>query len=270
MGTVQNVFSRNEIKFIVDQAQYKALTDFLKAYTHEDTYGRYTVGNTYFDTPDHMLVRRSLEKPVYKEKLRVRCYTVPDKDTDVFVELKKKFKGVVYKRRVVMTMEEAGAYLISGKKPSGSDQILSEIDWFLNLYHPKPYMYLAYDRIAFTGKKDPTLRITFDSNIRWRTCDTDLSCGTWGKKLLDDGLHVLEIKICGCMPLWLADKLSELGVFKTSFSKYGRCFLKEMAESAGIEREDGAPGKIIDIADARGFVPNALCEEDDGRKTIHA
>ena len=131
MSAVQNVFKRYEMKFLIDNEQFVSLTEFLKNYTCEDEYGRYTVGNTYYDTPEYDLIRRSLEKPVYKEKLRTRCYTVPDNDTKVFVELKKKYKGVVFKRRTVMTMDEARAYLHHGEKPSEHDQILNEIDWFL-------------------------------------------------------------------------------------------------------------------------------------------
>jgi hypothetical protein len=260
MNPVQNVFSRREMKYVLDGAQYEALTDFLRGFAREDEYGRYTVGNTYYDTPDFELVRRSLERPAYKEKLRTRCYTVPDRDMPVFVELKKKYRGVVYKRRAVMTLGEAGAFLEDGQAPTAPDQILREIDWFVKLYRPGPSMYVAYDRLALTGVDDTSLRLTFDSNIRWRTCDPDLSGGTWGKRLFGDARCVFEVKTGGAMPLWLAEKLSELGIYKTSFSKYGRCFLEETAGGAAVHS-----GNIIDIAGARGFVPQAAAGGKNGR-----
>ena len=259
VGTIQNVFSRREMKYLIDDAQYSSLNKFLKGYMKEDVYGRYTVGNTYFDTNEYDIIRRSLEKPVYKEKLRTRCYTVPEKDTEIFIELKKKYKGIVFKRRAVMTMDEARTYLQNGQKPASNDQILSEIDWFLNMYHPKPSMYIAYDRVALTGIEDPSLRVTFDSNIRWRICDTDLSYGTWGRKLLEDGQYVMEVKADKAIPFWLADKFSELNIFKTSFSKYGRCFLQQNAENSGKKTMNDTEN----IIDFPGVHLNNACTDND-------
>jgi hypothetical protein len=153
-----------------------------------------------------------------------------------------------------MTMDEACAFLKDGQRPEESNQILDEIGWFLKLYKPQPSMYVAYDRIAMTGRDDPSLRLTFDSNVRWRTLDTDLSCGTWGKKLIGDDQYILEIKANAAIPVWLADDLSELGIYKTSFSKYGRCFL---ADLSGDDRSIELPSNIIDIAGVHDFKKTA-------------
>ena len=159
-----------------------------------------------------------------------------------------------------MTMDTAREYLQFGKRPEKEDQILSEIDWFLNMYRPIPSMYIAYDRSALSGLEDPSLRITFDSNIRWRTHDTDLSCGTWGTKLLSDGQYLMEIKTSGALPFWLANKLSELNIFKTSFSKYGRCFMEELANDVGNYNTE------LDIAGVLGIDPYIIKNDRRGTR----
>ena len=101
-----------------------------------DEYGRSTICNLYYDTPDYLLIRRSIEKPVYKEKLRIRSYSKASSDSTVFVELKKKYNHVVYKRREALTNKEAVNWL-SGEKPTSvNNQITSEIDYFLQYYEP--------------------------------------------------------------------------------------------------------------------------------------
>ena len=225
----QFVFKRYEKKYLLDPVQYAELKSRLEKYMDADEYGRYTICNIYFDTDDYELIRTSLEKPVYKEKLRLRSYGVPKDNDRIFAEVKKKLDGVVYKRRTAMTAEEAGDFLIRGIKPSSADgQILSEIEWFLSRYQPEPKIFLAYDRVALFGKEDPALRITFDRNIRWRDTDLDLRFGDWGEMVLPPDKILMEIKIPGTVPVWLGHMLSEIGLFPTSFSKYGTCYIQNI------------------------------------------
>lgn len=228
MSSYQGVFKRYEKKYMLDETQFSALQKFLNEFMREDKYGQYTIGSLYYDSPNYELIRQSIEKPIYKEKLRVRCYGIPEPDSKVFVELKKKYKGVVYKRRVAMTSKEARAYLDFGIRPDHASQICREIDWFMNYYHPKPSVYLAYDRIALSGREDPDLRITFDNNIRWRTDNLDLAFGTKGSKLMEDEKFLMEIKVTGAIPFWLARELSDMEIYKTSFSKYGTCYTEHL------------------------------------------
>jgi hypothetical protein len=227
----QDVFKRYEIKYILSGEQHGALAEFVKQYMRDDKFAKYTVGNVYYDTPDYFIIRQSLEKPLYKEKLRLRCYGGPSDRTDVFVELKKKYKGIVYKRRVIMSLEDARLYLNERIRPQEEGQIHKEINWFMSIYRPGPRMYVAYDRTALSGIDDPELRVTFDSNIRWRTAALDLAAGSQGERLLDDGRILMELKFRGAMPVWLSEKLSELGIYHTSFSKYGFCYQKMLKET---------------------------------------
>nr|WP_315989023.1 polyphosphate polymerase domain-containing protein [Desulforamulus aquiferis] len=193
--------------------------------------GSHTICNIYLDTPDYRLIRASIEKPVYKEKIRLRSYGVPGKEDTVFVELKKKYNGIVYKRRVPMTLREAELYLLQGKQPLTNCQILKEINWVLGFYKPIPKVYIAYERIAICGKENKDLRITFDTNIRWRESVLDLSKGAWGNTLLGEGHHLMEIKIPGAIPLWLSQRLTKLEIFPTSYSKYGNCYKNNLIHS---------------------------------------
>ncbi|HKM22546.1 MAG TPA: polyphosphate polymerase domain-containing protein [Lachnospiraceae bacterium] len=238
METVQHVFERYEKKYLLNRAQYENLLVFLKQYMKQDQYGLHTICNIYYDTASYDLIRHSLEKPIYKEKFRVRSYGRADKTRPVFLELKKKYKGVVYKRRVAMTFAEAEAYLLQNKSPKNPEQILREIDWFLNLNDVAPKIFIAYDRIALFCETNPNLRITFDHNIRFRDYDLDLSKGTYGRELIDKKMYLMELKIEHAVPLWLSNYLTKEQIYPTSFSKYGTCykeylFYKELSKNKG-------------------------------------
>lgn len=223
----QNVFKRYELKYLLTKEQKNVILEAMQPYMEQDAFGRSTIRNIYYDTPSSLLIRNSLEKPVYKEKLRVRSYKTATPDSTVFVELKKKYKSVVYKRRVSVTEQEAMKYLNEGQALSMQNQITKEIDYFCKVYEGlAPAMFLTYEREAFFGKEDRDLRITFDENILWRTEDISLRSEVYGTPILEDGYALMEVKIAGAMPMWLAQTLSEQQIFKTSFSKYGNAYLQ--------------------------------------------
>ena len=217
---IQSCFRRYEKKYLLTQEQYKAMISGMVSYMKADVYPHYSISNIYYDTEGYDLIRDSLEKPVYKEKLRMRSYGVPGWETPVFVEIKKKFEGVVYKRRITMRMQDAARYLGGVQKGDGS-QISREIDYFMQLYRPQPRAFIAYDREAYAAADGGELRITFDTALRARSNDLDLRAGDHGVLLLGEDYYLMEIKIPGSVPLWLARLLSENGIFSTSFSKYG-------------------------------------------------
>lgn len=224
------VFERYEKKYRLSEEEYLQLMERLKEYMQADQYGKHTICSLYFDTKDYLLIRRSIEKPDYKEKLRLRSYGVPAPDTSVYLELKKKLRGVTYKRRISMPYVEAQKYLLTGEHPTDSGQILEEIDYFRRQYQPVPKVLLFYERIALVGKEDPNLRITFDTDIRYRTDDFDLSLGDEGTPLLQSGERLMEIKVSGALPFWLCRMLSELKIYPASFSKYGTVYRKLLKE----------------------------------------
>ncbi|WP_295211362.1 polyphosphate polymerase domain-containing protein [Ruminococcus sp.] len=231
MNAYQEVFKRIEKKYILDEPTYEKLIKRLEKHFVSDKYGKSTVCNIYFDTPSHLLVRNSIEKPVYKEKLRVRSYGVPNDDSMVFVELKKKYKGVVYKRRIEMSLEQSRDFIAGREIPHKNVQIENELKYFLKFYEGiAPAMYLSYDRIALCGIENPALRVTFDTHILYREEQLELDKGIWGKELLPIGTRIMEIKIPGVMPMWLSEILDELKIFPASYSKYGTAYLNELSE----------------------------------------
>lgn len=222
MSHVQYIFKRKEKKYLLNKEKYKLLNNKLKNKLIADNYGKSTICNIYFDTPNYLLIRRSLEKPVYKEKLRLRSYGIPKDGDEVFIELKKKYKGVVYKRREKMELKVAENFLYGCNQLNKSTQISKEINWFLQYYNDiGPTMYISYDRIALYCKEASELRITFDSNIVWREGNLFLENGVYGTPILKDNEILMEIKIPGSMPLWLSQILDELEIYPISFSKYG-------------------------------------------------
>lgn len=231
----QAVFQRYEKKYRISLEQYHELMSRMITKMEVGRYGKYTICNIYFDTPDYRLIRQSLDKPVYKEKIRLRSYGVPGEDDQVFLELKKKYEGVVYKRRAELPLQEARKYLYYGIRPEHPGQILKEIDYAYQLYHARPMVYLAYERIAFSGKDNPDLRVTFDMNIRARDYNLELNRGTYGIPLLEKGQMLMEVKIPGAMPVWMSTLFSELEIYPTSFSKYGAYYQNYIA----VKRNEG-------------------------------
>lgn len=221
----KEVFKRVEKKYLLTKEQYEGLMPLINEYMRGDEYGESTICNIYYDTPNNRLIRLSLDKPVYKEKLRLRTYGAPNENTTAFVEIKKKYQGIVYKRRISMKYSEAMAFTKDRMPPVKDSQIAHEITWLLNYYDGiAPAMVLTYDRTAYFAKNDPNLRITFDKNILWRNYDIDLLLGIYGNLILPEGCRLMEVKIPDAMPLWLAHKFDELKIVPTSFSKYGKAY----------------------------------------------
>ncbi len=223
----QFIFRRIEKKYRITPEQRTRLLALVENRLTPDKHGKSTVCSLYLDTPDSLLIRNSIDAKAYKEKLRIRSYGTPRKDSKVFFEIKKKYKGVVYKRRAAMTLAEAEAY-VSGGAPPFESQIISELDYAMRYYrHPAPAMLIACEREAFYDTQSPDLRLTFDSDIRYRACDLSLASGADGTPLAD-GEIILEIKTGGAMPLWLAHALDACSIYPTSFSKYGTAYLREL------------------------------------------
>lgn len=235
MGVLEYVFERAEKKYLITGAQRRDLLEAAGERLTRDRFGHSSILNLYFDTPDYRLVRASLDKPVYKEKLRLRSYGVPESESQVFLEVKKKYQDVVYKRREALPLAEAERYLESGRSRSQS-QILHEIDWMFRIYPDlEPRAFLSYERDAYCG--DGGLRMTFDDRLLFRREDLDLRRGIYGQALLTEDLFVLEIKALGAMPLWLADALDRCQARPASFSKYGAAYCRYLArawEPAGM------------------------------------
>ena len=215
MVKIQNQFKRYEIKYLLDARQYESVRRTMQGRTVGDEYGKSTICNIYYDTPDRRLIRRSLEKPVYKEKMRLRSYGTPRGGDRVFLELKKKYESVVYKRRADMTLDAALRFTAA---PEPYSQITREIAYFIGLYGSLyPAMFISYSREAFFGADDRDLRITFDTDIL--------------------GTVLMELKIASAVPLWFSSALAREKIYPVSFSKYGRAYIDSMKfENKNVRR----------------------------------
>ncbi len=225
---VQYCFERYEKKYFLTPLQKEIFRQHIAPYVQPDAYGRYTICSLYYDTPDWRLIRASIEKPIYKEKLRVRSYGVPAKDGRVFAELKKKFDGIVYKRRIEQRADTVAAFL-DGTVPART-QIEKEIFRFQQFYHTAPRVFIAYDREAYAGENG--VRVTFDTGIRFRETTLSLTAGDHGTPLLTGDRILTEVKIPAACPLWLSHALSEAGATPVSFSKYGTFYRQKLQKEA--------------------------------------
>lgn len=242
---IQTVFRRYELKYLLDAAQKAAVLAALDGRMALDDYGRTTIRNLYFDTPDYRLIRASVEKPVYKEKLRIRSYRRAEAGDAVFVELKKKYKKVVYKRRLVMDEPTAIDWICGGPVPDlgvQAKQIAAEIDYFRRFYAGlAPVCFLSYEREAYAPLAGADgvpedFRVTFDEAILGRRDSLTLAAEPRGVPLLAPGMTLMEIKTGGAIPLWLVDVLTEAGIYRASFSKYGTYYQREILP-CGVGRE---------------------------------
>ena len=218
-------FRRVEIKYLLDENKYKILKEELNNYIKPDIYYKSIICNIYFDNDDYNLINKSIDKPIYKEKVRLRSYNIPNNDSMVYLEIKKKYEGVVGKRRIGAKLKDINDYLYNNKELDESINY-KEIDNVIKRNDLKPKIYVAYDREAYVGIDNESLRITFDSNLRTRGNNLDLSKGDNGKLYFDKPMYIVEIKTLDSIPLFLSNILTKLKIYPTSFSKVGSIYEK--------------------------------------------
>ncbi|MDR1328415.1 MAG: polyphosphate polymerase domain-containing protein [Oscillospiraceae bacterium] len=221
---MQNIFKRYEQKYLITPEQAGALHGVLSRHMVPDSYGEYLVQNLYYDTENWDIIRACADKPPYKEKLRLRCYGVPGPDSEVFLELKKKYAGVVYKRRIAFPVSMLGGGSVRAAVSENSSQIARELKFYLSANPVFEKIYISYRRRAFAGTADEGLRVTFDADIRFRTNSLDYFHPDIGQLILPRGKTLMEIKTPGGIPVWMARTLCEAKVFPATFSKYGACY----------------------------------------------
>lgn len=221
----QAVFKRYELKYLLTQAQKQIILKAMEPYMQLDKYGRTTIRNIYYDTDDYLLIRRSIEKPVYKEKLRIRSYKRANPESTVFVELKKKYQSVVYKRRISLPEKGAMEWICKDHHCHDGTQIASEIEYFIDYYKTlHPVVFLSYEREAYYCTNGSDFRVTFDDTILCRQEDLSLKSEAYGMPLLPEDTVLMELKCSGGIPLWMTRVLSSQHIYKTSFSKYGTAY----------------------------------------------
>ena len=222
------VFNRREIKYLLTDDDKNALLEIIGNYMDSDPYNKdgqtYSICNLYLDTAADELIIKSLEKPDFKEKIRLRSYGTVSLDSTVYLESKKKFDGVVNKRRTAFKLQDAYTYFETRTIPQNKEmnlQVMSEIDYIMNFYKLQPKVFISYDRLAFFEKNNSDFRLTIDRNIQTRRTDLRLDSPAYGTQLLPPGKWLMEAKAFKAFPLWFVHFLSERKIYSTSFSKYG-------------------------------------------------
>lgn len=224
------VFERFEKKYLLEKDKYDTFISEISPYMKDDFFPEYLVANIYLDTSNSDVIRHSVEKPVYKEKLRVRSYGVPLLDDDVFLEVKRKVDKRGSKRRISLNLQQLNNYFSVGKCPEGKGQIMKELDYIIKTQHLAPKIFISYKRRAFISKDDANLRVTVDTEILSRETDLELQYGNFGTKFFDTEKYLIEIKTMYSFPLWLSEILTRNAIYPVSFSKYGRIFQKSISD----------------------------------------
>ena len=218
-------FRRVEKKYIIDRDKYLYLKEILKEKMIEDEHGKSTICNIYFDTDQYDLIRHSTTKPVFKDKIRLRSYNIPTIDSTVFLEIKRKYDGVVSKRRIAMLLSDFYQYLNKYSSANIPEtQIKKELDYYFKHFDLKPTMFLSYYRRAYYDKENRDFRVTFDSHILAREYDLGLEQGNYGVHILEKNKYIMEIKTLGAIPMWFVKILDELKICPCGFSKYGEAY----------------------------------------------
>ena len=244
VAMTQTVFRRYEAKYHLTNRQRSRLKILMASHMRPDAHGPSTVRSLYYDTPTHLLARRSSERPAYKEKLRIRSYREACDTTLVFLELKKKFDGVVYKRRVTLPLAAADAVLRGSKIPTS--QIEREIAFTASMYEDlQPAMLIICDREAYYDMANQNFRITLDRRVRCRWEEATLKGSCEGRSLLDETTSLMELKCAGALPLWMVGFLASEHIHRVSFSKYCSAWLLQQAIERPIIWE---PDKVTSFA----------------------
>ena len=235
---VNFVMLRKECKYILSRQQFEDLLQSLDGHMILDQYGLTSVASIYFDTDSDLLIRRSIEKPAFKEKIRLRSYGLTKPGKDCFLELKRKAQGIVYKRRIAISEEQAYLFMSGGCGLLQDGQIQREITYFRDLYRClKPRFLIIYERSAYYNEADSNLRITFDQNVRYRASDLNLHTSLEGNGLLPNGSVLMEIKALNPYPEWLHEALTRLQIFRTSFSKVGTAYNIELTKLLAMKHQ---------------------------------
>ncbi|OFI46439.1 hypothetical protein BG262_05335 [Floricoccus penangensis] len=224
---LKNVFQRQEVKYTLTFEQYEKLRVLLKDKLFEDQYGLHTIYSLYYDTDNFDMIRKSIEKPDYKEKFRIRSYGLPTADSNVYLEIKKKVNGIVYKRRVEQPYSALNLIdtytALENPFQSKNSQVNREITYLFSRQVLEPKVLIAYDRKALYTPEDENFRVTFDFNIRYSLDELDFQED--GMKGVSPDVDVLmEVKSLASYPLWFSKALSDIGAFKASYSKYARVY----------------------------------------------
>jgi len=221
---IQKVFKRVEQKYVLNEKQYLSLQNLIRTYFSKDKYYKCKIYNIYFDNDNFDSIINSIEKPEYKSKVRLRSYGCND---NVFFEMKQKFKGIVYKRRINLTIDEYNKYQNEGIYPKKNKQIIKEIDYYVKYHNLHPAIFVAYDRLSYCAKDDKNFRVTFDSNLRSRFKNLLLKDTKENEKYFNEKMYIMEVKCLNSLPLWFTKELSRLKIYPKSFSKVGNVYIKE-------------------------------------------
>ena len=225
---VINTMKRYELKYILNKEQTAKLEESLCGHMEVDQYGLTSIASLYYDTNNYRLIRESIDKPFFKEKIRLRSYGIAKENTPVYLELKRKAYDIVYKRRIQTTEDDAFNFFNYVKDLNNADMISKEINYFRDFYKSlKPACLIIYDRKAYFEKYGD-LRLTIDFNPRYRMNNLNLCSNMEGTPLFNSGEAILEIKVQDAVPSWLSTILTNLKIYKSNFSKYGEAFKKEL------------------------------------------
>ena len=251
------VFKRYEKKYMLTKEQYEGFFNDYRKYLVPDEYHENFIQNIYYDTPNYRLIRDSIDKPFYKEKLRLRCYNEIRHGQNVYLEIKKKYDGIVYKRREKINIEDVNDFIMKQEKQPDS-QIGKELTYFLKYYGElKPAMYLAYHRKAWVGTEDEGLRITFDTDSTWRIKDVDFFAGSDGNKLFKEGTVLMEVKCGEALPPEMVKLFNKYEIYPTSFSKYGAAYAT-LAKEAAKQAAELAMAAMVRRVRSGNFVAKAV------------
>lgn len=216
-------FRRIEKKYILTRDQYLFLKEAIKEKLIEDEHGKSTICNIYFDTEQFDLIRHSTTKPIFKDKVRLRSYNIPTLESNIYLEIKRKYDGVVSKRRIVMILNEFYKYMNKEIKLE-DNQVKKELDYYFEHYKLRPTMFLSYYRRAYYDKENRDFRLTFDSHILAREYDLEIEKGNYGNHILEKNKYIMEVKTLGAMPMWFVKLLNKLKICPCGFSKYGEAY----------------------------------------------
>lgn len=224
-------FNRFELKYLLPIEHAGEFKKAIKSFLHVDSFGeegQYALTSLYYDTPDHRFYWEKIDGIKVRRKLRIRHYETRDAitpETPVFVEIKKRIDRVIIKKRAKMPYKDAVNLCNEGIMPAKFDpkdkKTLEEVQSMFHTYPLRPTLITSYFRHALIGTHyDLGLRVTFDTNIRFRDHDLDLTSKNRGKFIIPPNIALMEIKANGAIPYWLTEMIGAHNIRLIRVSKY--------------------------------------------------
>lgn len=249
LNTFDIQLDRHEGKYIVPVSMARDVAEFIKPFCDPDPHGEgnppeYVITTLQLDTPNYSLHHAKGLEAVNRFKLRARTYGEVVGGAPVFLEVKKKIRGVIVKSRCRIAFDSWSRDMVRNLKYDHTFKSHREEEAYLEFVRltreiaAEPTVWIRYTRESYFGVNDEYARVSFDRKLLYQPA---VDWDSWGAaapwKPLDSslaqrkGYHfsgiILELKTLSNVPHWMIDLVKYFGLERTGNCKYSNAVWQE-------------------------------------------